>query len=154
MATDTDRYWDLLAEHEAGQHVYVTFLGLRSFETPQLLRRINEGLSWAAFDRFRTNLAVSADELAQLVQISKRTLSRRKERGRFEADESDRLVRLSRIFGRAVELHEGDAESARGWLGQKQPALGGARPLDLLRSEVGAREVETLIGRLEHGVFV
>ena len=34
-----------------------------------------------------------------------------------------------------------------------QRALGGAIPLDIAKTEVGAREVEQIIGRLEQGVF-
>ena len=71
-----------------------------------------------------------------------------------EPDESDRLLRASRVFGRALELFEGDPEAARRWLGLPQPALGGATPLAFARTEAGAREVEDLVGRLEHGVFL
>ena len=40
-------------------------------------------------------------------------------------------------------------------LGDPKPTagLGGASPADMTSTEVGAREVERLIGRLEHGVF-
>ena len=136
-----------------GAHPYVHYLGLRSYKTAALLKRINEGLSYAAFERLQRHLGMSAVDLGKAILISSRTLSRRKEAGRLEPDESDRLVRLSRIFGLALQLFEGDDESAREWLGRKQIGLGGARPIDLVSSEVGAREVEALIGRLEHGVF-
>jgi putative toxin-antitoxin system antitoxin component (TIGR02293 family) len=63
------------------------------------------------------------------------------------------LLRASRLFGRTLELFEGDRDAATEWLTTAQPALGGARPIDLANTDVGAREVETLIGRLEHGVF-
>ena len=53
---------------------------------------------------------------------------------------------------RALELFEGDDEAARAWLLREQPALGGLRPLELAKSDVGAEEVEHLIGRLEHGI--
>jgi len=39
------------------------------------------------------------------------------------------------------------------WLTRAQPALGGAIPLELAKTGLGTREVEALIGRLEHGVF-
>ena len=67
-------------------------------------------------------------------------------------EESDRLVRASRVFGRALELFEGDDEQTRRWLTTPATALGGRTPFDLARSEVGGKEVETLIGRLEHGI--
>jgi uncharacterized protein (DUF2384 family) len=33
------------------------------------------------------------------------------------------------------------------------PALGWRTPIDFAQTEPGAREVENLIGRIEHGVF-
>jgi putative toxin-antitoxin system antitoxin component (TIGR02293 family) len=50
-------------------------------------------------------------------------------------------------------LFEGDREAAIEWLGAPRPALGGVTPFSLIASEVGGREVEALIDRLEHGVF-
>lgn len=38
-------------------------------------------------------------------------------------------------------------------LGKRQPVLGNERTIDLPRTEVGAREVERFVGRLEHGVL-
>ena len=148
------QYSELVRESPPGSHSYVVFLGLRSFDTPGLLNQIDKGLSYTAFEKLQKYIDVSLQELAELLQISVRTLNRRKkEKGRFDPDESDRLVRLARIFGRALELYEGDYELARDWLSRHQMGLGGARPLDLVKSEVGAREVEALIGRLEHGVI-
>jgi putative toxin-antitoxin system antitoxin component (TIGR02293 family) len=57
------------------------------------------------------------------------------------------------LFGKTLELFEGDRDAATEWLTTAQPALGGSVPLDLAKSDVGAREVERLVGRLEHGVF-
>ena len=63
------------------------------------------------------------------------------------------MLRASTIFDMAVEMFEGDMRAARKWLETPQPGLGGETPLDFASTEVGAREVENLIGRLEHGVF-
>jgi putative toxin-antitoxin system antitoxin component (TIGR02293 family) len=68
-------------------------------------------------------------------------------------EESDRLLRAGRVFGRALELFDGDTNAARNWLSKPQPALGGGVPLELAETEVGAREVEAAIGRIEHGVY-
>ena len=80
-------------------------------------------------------------------------MTRRKREGRFLPEESDRLLRASRLFGKALQLFEGDRDAATEWLTTAQPGLGGIVPLDLAKSEVGVLEVERLIGRLEHGVF-
>ena len=147
------RYQKLLDLAREGAHPYVYLLGLRSYRTPELLEKIGDGLSFAAFKRLQRHMGLPSQELARIVQIHERTLARRRQAGRLEPDESDRLVRVSRIFAMALQLHEGDYPAAREWLAGEQVGLGGSRPLDLAGSEVGAREVEALIGRLEHGVF-
>jgi putative toxin-antitoxin system antitoxin component (TIGR02293 family) len=134
-------------------HVYVTLLGLEPSDTLRLMRKVEKGLPFRAVERLRRNMALTIGELAELIQVPTRTLSRRKEEGRLQPDESDRALRASRLFGRTLELFEGDAAAARTWLSSAQPALGGAVPLSVAKTEIGAREVEHLIGRLEHGVF-
>lgn len=67
-------------------------------------------------------------------------------------DESDRAVRFGRLLLRAREVF-GDAADARLWLGSPQVGLGGAVPLDYAETEVGAREVEDLLGRIDHNVY-
>jgi len=119
----------------------------------RLVRRVQEGLSFGALERFRQNIELSTHDLAELVQISRRTLTRRRVAGRLQPDESDRLVRVSRVFSEVIELFEGDVTAARSWLARPQPALDGETPLDMLKTDVGTREVEGLIGRIEHGVF-
>ena len=47
----------------------------------------------------------------------------------------------------------GTTQHARTWLAAPQHGLGGAIPLDYARTEVGAREVEDLLGRIEYGVY-
>lgn len=127
-------------------------LGLEVSETPELLKLIKEGLGYSSWENFIRNTDLSKEEVARLVQISSRTLSRRKEEGRLHPDESDRLIRAARIFALTSQLFDGDADSARRWLTMAQPALGGSTPLEYSSTEVGTREVEALIGRLEHGI--
>jgi putative toxin-antitoxin system antitoxin component (TIGR02293 family) len=134
------------------QYFYVALLGLRNYEPLKIFAQVRVGLSFAAFERFQRNTRLSSGDLAALVQLPQRTIARRKAAGRLEPDESDRLLRASRVFGRALELFEGDPESAREWLLDKQPLLGGLVPLKLATTDVGALEVEHLIGRLEHGI--
>lgn len=134
------------------QYLYVALLGLRNYEPLKIYDRVRAGLSFSAFVRFQRNTSLESDDLAALIQLPARTLARRRAAGRLEPDESDRLLRASRVFGRALELFEGDSEAAREWLLDRQPLLGGLVPLELATTDVGALEVERLIGRLEHGI--
>lgn len=152
--TDLSRFWEELeSEGWEANHPYLLLLGLDPMDTARLVERVEEGLSFGALERLRQNMGLSMDEMAGLVQIKPRTLDRRKKEGWLHPEESDRVLRASRVFGGAIALFEGDGEGALGWLSMPQRALGGAVPLEMARTEVGAREVEGLIGRLEHGVF-
>jgi putative toxin-antitoxin system antitoxin component (TIGR02293 family) len=79
-------------------------------------------------------------------------MTRRKKQGKFEPEESDRLLRIARVFARGLELFEGNVDAARTWLTSHHPALGRLTPLELAKTDVGANLVESLIGRLEFGV--
>ena len=150
---DIEQFRAYVQRGAPGPHAYVILLGLDTFDPPDLLRAVKKGLSYRAFERFRRNTSLSFECVSDLIDIPRRTMTRRKRDGRFLPDESDRLLRASRLFGRALELFEGDRDAATDWLTTPQPALGGAVPLDVAKNEVGAREVERLIGRLEHGAF-
>lgn len=150
---DLDRFRQYLRHGAPGPHAYVILLGLESFDPPDLLRAVKKGFSYRTFERFRRNTSLSLDRVLDLIDIPRRTLTRRKREGRFLPDESDRLLRVSRLFGKTLELFEGDRDAATEWLTTAQPALGGTIPLDLARTEIGAREVERLVSRLEYGVF-
>jgi putative toxin-antitoxin system antitoxin component (TIGR02293 family) len=147
------RFRRFLYRGQPGPHSYVVLLGLDTFDAPALLRAVKKGFLFRSLEQFQHNTSLPLDRLMDLIDIPRRTLTRRKREGRFLPDESDRLLRASRLFGRTLALFEGDRDAATEWLTTAQPALGGSRPIDLAKTDVGSREVETLIGRLEHGVF-
>lgn len=118
----------------------------------EMARLVRQGLPWAAFEALVTALAISQAELAATLHIRSRTLSRRKDSGKLEAMESDRLFRLARVFAHAVEVLEA-TERARDWLESENRALGGQTPFELLDTDAGAREVDDVLGRIEHGIF-
>ena len=92
------------------------------------------------------------EQLAAKLAISRSTLQRRKAAGRLSPDESDKVMRLSRLLEHATQVF-GNVEKARTWLKFPQRGLGGAVPLDYAETEVGAREVENLLGRIEYSVY-
>lgn len=126
---------------------------LTAIDNAEAVRMVRAGLPFRWLVNLEKALGVPRAALARCVDIPLRTLSRRQKEGRLRPDESDRLWRLARIFDAAVDLFEGDICAARQWLLAPQPALGGETALEFASTEVGSREVENLIGRLEHGVF-
>lgn len=113
---------------------------------------VRGGLPWAAASHAKDVLELSDELFASLLETSPRTLSRwKKARRRLDLVASDRLYRLARIVTLAGEVFEG-LEPAMQWLRRPQVGLGGRVPLEMARTEPGAREVENLLGRLEYGV--
>jgi putative toxin-antitoxin system antitoxin component (TIGR02293 family) len=128
-------------------------LGLSINTVPDLIRELMRGFSYQALIKFEANSGVSLQALAETLGIPERTLARRRTAGRLAPEESERLLRLSSIFEKAVGLFEGDVRSAVQWLATPKRVLENQTPFQYARTEVGGREVENLIGRLEHGVF-
>jgi len=136
-----------------GEYDYVILLGMKELDWPQLITNIERGLPYSAFEHLQRNTGLAPDVFLEWIQMAPRTQARRKVQGRLLPDESDRLLRAARVFGRALELFHGDRAGAIEWLLHKLPALGWKTPVELSRTDLGAREVEHLIGRIRHGVF-
>jgi len=153
-STDVETFRrELLSGKRGGNHSYTLLLGMKKLELKKLIKEVQAGFPISAFERLRHNMSLPLSAFAELTQINKRTLARRREVGRLLPDESDRVLRISRVFGRALELFEGDERAAQRWLTSPQRAFGGVTPAEIAKTEVGSLEVERLIGRLEHGVF-
>ena len=132
---------------------YVSLLGLEDVDPADIVRRIKEGLAFGSLETFQENTRLSTADVASLVSIPPRTLQRRKSEGRLDPNESDRLLRVARLFAKALDLFEGDAEAAQDWFHRPARGLGGEPPIELAVTDLGTREVEALIDRLEHGVI-
>jgi putative toxin-antitoxin system antitoxin component (TIGR02293 family) len=127
-------------------------LGLGARDPLALAKKVEEGFPIRSFTRLQAALNIPSSDLAKIVHIPSRTLARRKVQGRLEPDESDRLLRVTRVYRLALDLFESDRNAAVAWLSRPNRALNGKTPLRLATTEVGAREVERLVTRLEHGV--
>jgi putative toxin-antitoxin system antitoxin component (TIGR02293 family) len=126
--------------------------GRATFSSSKLIEVLRAGLPVQELNDLQATLAVPMEKLVPMLGISRATLHRRKAAGRLDQAESDRVVRFARLMGKAVEVMESE-ENARQWLTSPQFGLGGAVPLEYAETEVGAREVENLLGRIEYGVY-
>jgi putative toxin-antitoxin system antitoxin component (TIGR02293 family) len=118
----------------------------------ELIRRIQKGLSFSELKALQDSIDMPFEQLAAKLSISRSTLQRRKVNGRLSPDESDKVMRFARLLEHATEVF-GDIDRARAWLKFPQRGLGGAVPLDYAETEIGAREVDNLLGRIDYGVY-
>jgi putative toxin-antitoxin system antitoxin component (TIGR02293 family) len=116
----------------------------------QLREKVKAGLPYASFEALIGKFGLAREEAAAALHLPKRTIARRKKERKLQADESDRLLRLARISALAAATL-GSEEKALWWLRRPNRALGNQAPLDLVDSDIGARQVEEVLGRIDHG---
>jgi putative toxin-antitoxin system antitoxin component (TIGR02293 family) len=119
----------------------------------ETIRRIERGFKYAEFEKLQKRLGLSQEQMAKAVGINPRTLTRRKNAGRLTSEESERVLRICRLFDLATELFAGKQDAAADWLTTPKMALADRSPLDFADTEIGAREVESFIGRIRYGVI-
>ncbi len=84
--------------------------------------------------------------------IPRRTLAhRQKNQQRLSLEESNRVSRLARIYAMALETL-GDDEKAKRWLRRPLRQFRGRTPMEMLETDLGAYQVEVLLGRIGHGL--
>jgi putative toxin-antitoxin system antitoxin component (TIGR02293 family) len=71
---------------------------------------------------------------------------------RLSLEQSDLVVRIAGAVARAIDVL-GDRKKAVRWLTTSNRALGGEIPITLLDTSAGAHEVETVLDRIEYGVY-
>jgi len=114
------------------------------------LSAVRSGLPVAAADLLVSSGALTASELDALV-LPRKTLANRRKIGILNPEQSDRLTRVTRIIAIAEETF-GSPEKAHKWLRRPTAALENHAPLRLLDTDEGTRLVETLLGRISHGI--
>ena len=114
---------------------------------------VNVGLETIVYERLAGIMDADMKQLAKRLSIPETTIHRRKQAGRFNRAESDKIVRATEVFDAAVELFEGDRKAANDWMRSKVKGLGDKTPMEMLGTSVESEAVLDLIGRLEHGVF-
>ncbi|MGH7044335.1 MAG: antitoxin Xre/MbcA/ParS toxin-binding domain-containing protein [Acetobacteraceae bacterium] len=147
---------------------------------PALVQSVRDGLPLDLVDEVLASGRLSAAELDRLA-VPRKTLAHRRTLGRLSPEQSDRLLRVLRVVIEAERTFADPAKAWR-WLrrpttalagealsgtavaggapaGGAMPggtmadgALAGSVPLDLLDTDIGVRLVETLLGRIAHGI--
>ncbi|MCF3948733.1 DUF2384 domain-containing protein [Acidiphilium sp. AL] len=116
----------------------------------EAVREIRDGLPVELIDEAIRDGLVTAVEVDQLA-VPRKTLAHRRQIGRLSVEQSDRFIRLLRIIATAEDVFESRQKAAI-WLRRSTTALEGQSPLQLLDTDAGTREVESLLTRIAHGV--
>lgn len=119
-----------------------------------LMARLERGLPVSALERVSRLLCPKEPNFKYRI-VSKATLARRKTSHRLlTPEESDRVARLARIWELALDVW-GNESDAREFLLKPHMMLDGISPINAtLQTSFGAREVESILGRLKYGTAI
>ena len=114
---------------------------------------VGEGLPKAALRiAVRRVFAVPREANRYLYRIVAEATYKRRN-GKLRVTESERTERLARVIAAAEAVWD-DQKDAREWLTAPHPELGQRSPIECALSELGARQVESLVDRLQYGLPV
>ena len=119
----------------------------------KVLGAIRSGLKFECLEILSENFKMSLKEVLNLLLINPSAMVRRRASGFLAVDESDRVVRFVNIFDIAVKLFDGNKAQALKWLKSPSAMLDNHSALYHSQTEIGARDVEQLCGRIQHGIF-
>lgn len=114
-----------------------------------LARVVQERLPLTSIDSL-THHGISDEEIYTLIVPRRTLLHRKTRREALTHEESDRAVRIARVTSLAEEVFGDDAKAAR-WLRKPKSRFDGRSPLEILRTEAGARLVEEMLVQLDYG---
>lgn len=129
-------------------------LGKKVESSLDIVDIVQQGLPSKAVFYLQNALGLGDEEYASALGVSSKWLVRNRKTPKLHlgVDISDRLVRVARIFKLAQEVLESET-AALSWLHRQQSGLSERTPLELMRTEAGAKEVEELLYRMEYSIY-
>lgn len=112
---------------------------------------IVSGFEYKIIKILSDQLSLSQKDIAQYIDVSPSTVSRRREEGLWHETESDKLYRLQRIVAAARSFFN-EEEAASAWIKSEVRGLGYKKPIEMVRTTAGYDMVVDLLGRLSDGV--
>lgn len=117
-----------------------------------LIALVRQGITKRGYDKMLKATDLSATELANLIDISDRTLRRYTPDQTLSRSQSERMVALASLYSRGAEVFKG-LDRFNEWVGRPQLAFGNKAPKNFLDTSIGIGMIMDELGRIEHGIF-
>jgi putative toxin-antitoxin system antitoxin component (TIGR02293 family) len=126
------------------------------------IKRVKAGVSAAEAKEILCDLAIPSGRISAVLGIPASTLNRKaKGAQKLSTDEGERVLGLAKLVGQVQAMVE-DSGDPKGfdarawtahWLNEPLPALGGARPVDLMDTMEGQGLVSDMLARIQSGAY-
>ncbi len=113
---------------------------------------IREGVPKKALDNLISVTGINAVEMAGIIRTSDRTLRRYSPKQRLNAEQSERVIELAKVYSRGEEVF-GNLDNFKEWMNSTVMALGNKKPKEFLDTSLGIEMLMDELGRIEHGIF-
>jgi putative toxin-antitoxin system antitoxin component (TIGR02293 family) len=124
-------------------------LGTEVSSEADLARIVGRGIQLRVLNHI-VRAGFSKQEIERFIIPARTWRHRKTRREALSVEESDRVVRLTRIQSVAEDVF-GDVDKANRWLREGLGILDGKSPLEVARTESGARLIEELLAKLDWG---
>jgi putative toxin-antitoxin system antitoxin component (TIGR02293 family) len=118
-----------------------------------LIELIQEGIPMESVAFLQNNFGLTNKEMSHILSISESTYQRRiRTKSRLTQDETEKAISLAEVYEKGIEVFEGKADLEY-WLNSPIPALQDKKPIDLLGTMIGRKQVLNVLNALLHGIF-
>lgn len=117
------------------------------------IRRIENGATVPQVLQLIKRAGITQSRFAKLAGLSTSTFAERKKKGRFNPVESERALRLEKVFKLAVEVFDDNSHAARDWLTAPNSEFDNTAPFEMLKTDIGTEAVVTMLHCIDQGMF-
>ena len=118
-----------------------------------LIELVKEGVPMESVAFLQSNFGLTNREMSHILSISESTYQRRiRAKARLTQDETEKAISLAEVYEKGIEVFE-NKEDLEYWLSSHVPALQQNKPIDLLGSMIGRKQIMNVLNALLHGIF-
>ena len=116
------------------------------------VRIANKGIKKQSVTRLAELMDIPMKDIAALLNISYKTLGRKKETDTLDSISSSISIEIAETISKGLSVFE-DSDKLSRWLQKENRALQGEKPIDLLNTPTGIKMVNKVLGRIEEGIY-
>jgi len=144
---------------QSGELSFISLLGGKNIITNPIRNDLdiislsNEGITKASLDALISHLGISKKAFSEnILDASVKTLERKKSTDKLSKHTSSIVIEIAKVVEHAFAVF-GNEEKVKSWLNYPNRALNNMKPIDLFYLPTGLNMVNTILGRIEEGVY-
>ena len=119
-----------------------------------LMAVVESGLPIESLIHLQTKFGFTNKVMSQILAISESTYQRRiRAREKLTRDETEKVIALSEVYEKGMEVFE-NQQDFQEWLNAQIVSLQHQRPIDLLDTILGRKQIMRVLNAILHGIYL